>query len=184
MKKALSKSVKTKAALSSDPGTCTYLCVGGDYQLIEDNSQPGYYCENSNGACEEDETVIVDAWPDGSGDGGGTDDGGLSLASSMKARMLPKNTALYRYVRSRKVVRRERGAWAKGYSTPLELTLKELAKYAPKVYKIVSLMAKSSAVASFEVLIPAQKLPSKKSKPKAKAKPTAKKRKSPAKKSK
>ncbi len=168
MKKATSGGKKSNATSSSASGTCLYLCVDGDFQLVQDNSQPGYYCENYFGTCEDGETIEVDAWPDGSDDGGGTDDGGgidngggidggQASARKAKSRSLPKNTAIYRYVRSRKVVRRERGAWAKGFSTPLEMTLKELAKYAPKVYKIVSLMAKNGAVASFEVLIPAQK---------------------------
>jgi len=44
------------------------------------------------------------------------------------------------------------------------MTLKELAKYAPKVHEIVNAASKSKAVASFKVIIPAQKLPGKKKK--------------------
>ena len=98
----------------------------------------------------------------GSNDDGGGDDGGGAFASAARSRSLPKNTALYRFVPSRKVVRRVRGAWAKGMMTPLEMTLKELSKFAPKVYGIVNAMSKNRAVVSFQVLIPAQKIPKKK----------------------
>ncbi len=169
MKKKVSRSkVSNSNVLSaSGGGTCSFTCIGGEWQLSSDDSEPGYYCEDSLGECppdQEGETVVVDAWPDGTEEEGGTeeggtDDGGGSLASTQA---LPKNTALYRFVRSRKVVRRVRGAWAKGYYTPLEMTLKELAKFAPKVYKIVKVISKNRAVDSFQVLIPAQKLPRKK----------------------
>ena len=53
------------------------------------------------------------------------------------------------------------------------MTLKELAKFAPKVYKIVNAMAKNRSVVSFQVVVPSQKLPSRKKGTGVVKKPTA-----------
>lgn len=169
MKKMSRPDTNKSAAFTSFSvsGTCVYFCDEPEWMLVEDRSNPGYYCENTYGACSvASATIEVDALPEE--ESGET---AVSMASRARApaskkttvsnheTSIPKNAALYRYVRQSKKLRRVRGAWSKGQYAPLEMTLKELAKFAPNVSEIVSAMAKNKAVASFQVIVPAQKIP-------------------------
>ena len=157
-KKAAAASQSISALIPPETGTCTYGCFVGLWLLSEDNSQPGYECPPELGDCETTgEFMEVDAYPIGGGGGEG-----VTASSAMAAPIaLPKNSALYQYHPDRKTFRRLRGAWAIGHFTPLEMTLKELAKFAPKVFKLVNPKTKSRAVISFQVIVPSQTLPSK-----------------------
>ena len=96
----------------------------------------------------------------------------LNQTARIRSMALPSNSALYEFHGERKVLRRVRGAWKKGNYTPLEMTLKELAKFAPKVFKIVNAMAKNRSVVSFQVVVPSQKLSPRKKGPTVSKKPT------------
>ncbi len=88
---------------------------------------------------------------------------------------LPKNTALYTYDTKMKLLRRTHGKWEKGYMAPYMLPIKELAKIDKKLAAIASTLIKTKAIASFELIVPAQKRASGKSVAKKKSvKPSAK----------
>ncbi|MDZ4850218.1 MAG: hypothetical protein SGI77_13120 [Pirellulaceae bacterium] len=168
MKKKSKPSTKsTLKSLIGGENTCVFYCSNDEWQLVEDNSSEGYHCDPTSGICDsnEDTYITEDAIEDeeggDGGDGGGDGDGGEDemLASRPRISDLPKNSALYRYSLPRRILRRVRGAWAKGHYAPLEMTLKELAKFAPRVSKIVGAMAKDRCVASFEVIVPSRKRP-------------------------
>ena len=144
-KKSVSKKSSAQPNQTSDPGTCTYECLDGQYSLQYDHSNEGFYCENEHGNCNGNGTVTVEAWP-------------YEYEWQIKPVTLPKNAALYRYDSDRKVLRRVRGEWSKGHSTPLEMDLKELAKRAPRVHAIAAAMVKHSAVTTFEIIVPTQKV--------------------------
>ncbi len=189
MKKKSKPSSKIALAASLEGGTCVYMSISGEFVLVEDHSEPGFHCDDSLGPSDDDEGTLIttsaisdepgedggeDGGEEGGGDGGGEEGGGedggdgggqsLELKQSRRAKLmaLPKNSALYEFQGERKVLRRVRGAWRKGHYTPLEMTLKELAKFAPKVRDIVNAMAKNRSIVSFQVVVPSQKLPPRK----------------------
>jgi hypothetical protein len=175
----MKKSIKgaSTSASNQPPNTCAYYCDHDTqtWNLFSDFSEPGYWCPDDVGPCDPEihnDSLVIDA----------IEIEEFSSASAKKAKAavaagptLPKNTALYIYDTKMKLLRRTHGKWEQGYMAPYMLPLRELAKIDKKLAEIASNLVKTKAIASFELIVPAQKTASGKSVAKKKPiKPAAK----------
>jgi hypothetical protein len=132
---------KTKSALAV-ANQCQYRCVNGKWKLEVDNSPPGFFCPLTQpGACNNGAIVSTPAVPNPP----------PSLAA---------NSAEYVFNKSSKSLHFKDGTCGKGKHFPPAITIKELAKLDPDAAELVKSMQKNKRIASFSIVLKAQKVES------------------------
>ena len=129
---------KTKSALAA-ANQCQYRCVAGSWRLEVDNSLPGFFCPTTlTGTCTDGATKSTPAAVEPP----------LSLAA---------NSAEYVFKKATKSLHFKAGTCGKGKHFPPTMTVKELAVADPDAAELVKSMQKNNRIASFSVILKAQK---------------------------
>jgi hypothetical protein len=130
---------KTTSAIAA-ANECQYRCIAGKWNLDVDNSTTGFYCPTTlPGACTNGATKTTPAVPDPP----------PSLAA---------NSAEYVFKKPTKSLHFKVGTCGKGKHFPLTITVKELAKVDPDAAELVKSMQKNKRIASFSIVLKAQKV--------------------------
>lgn len=121
---------------------CSYRCTNGTFILVGGNAHPGFYCPSDAGAChvEGDELTLpaVELPPDAS-------------------RALALNQGQYTYHVASKKLLFSGGKSGPGRFFPNEISVKDLAKFDEKSAELVKSIQKNKSVATFSIILKAQK---------------------------
>ncbi|MEQ1827740.1 MAG: hypothetical protein ABL921_17405 [Pirellula sp.] len=121
---------------------CTYECQDGSFSLVNDDSNPGFFCPNSLSSCTvTGEQKTITALPD-----------------PPEALKMGKNSGQYVYHADSKKLLFSCGECGKGKHFHPELTVKELAKIDPDTAELVKSLQKNKKVATFSVILKAQNI--------------------------
>ena len=128
---------KTAIAAANE---CQYLCVNNKWRLEIDNATEGFYCPApQSGGCTNGATKWTPAVP-------------------IPPMELAANNAEYVYRKSTKSLHFKAGSCGRGKHFPLAITVKELTKFDPDAAELVKSMQKNKRIASFSVVLKAQKI--------------------------
>lgn len=144
----MTKTSKKSQATRGNYNSCYYWCNEdvSEWQLIEDNSEPGYFCPATYGPCLDGQDTLE------------TDAVELEGITASTPRLsLPKDSALYVIEPTRKLVRRVKGKWSKGMTAAHEITFTELAKIDKKLAETAVSLAKNKSIVGAHIIVPAQK---------------------------
>jgi hypothetical protein len=132
---------KTKTALLAG-NQCGYKCENGQWVLKVNNAPPGFYCPTSlPSGCNNGDTKSTPAIAI-------PDPDSISLVA---------NSAEYIYRKSTTSLHFKAGTCGKGKFFPTEISAKDLAKVDPDAAELVKLMQKNKRIASFSIVLKAQK---------------------------
>lgn len=123
--------------------TCSYRCENGLFVLLGGNAQPGYYCPSDAGSCStEGEEISLPA---------------VEIPPDASRRLAPNQGQYIYHVASKNLLFSE-GKSGPGRFFPNEISIKELAKFDEKSAELVKSMVKNKSVASFSIILKAQKI--------------------------
>lgn len=138
---AKKKAVAVEATVAG-ADQCQYKCLNGTWKLVVNNAPQGSFCPFTlSGGCTEGNTKWTPASV--------IPDEPLSLVA---------NSAEYVYRKSTKSLYFNAGTCGKGKHFPPVITAKELTKIDPDAAELVKSMQKNKRIASFSVVLKAQKI--------------------------
>ena len=121
---------------------CRYECIGEQWKLVENNAPIGFVClPTLGGTCTNGSFTSTPAVP--------IPDEPLALVA---------NSAEYVYSKSSKSLHFKSGTCSKGKHFPSVISVKDLAKIEADAAELVKSMQKNKRIASFSVVLKAQKV--------------------------
>lgn len=130
-----------KAKLAAAALPCKYECQNGHWVLVENHAPEGFVClPTSSGTCTNGSFKSTPA---------------VAIPDDPPA--LAANSAEYVYSKSSKSLHFKAGTCGKGKHFPPTISVKDLAKIDPDAAELVKSMQKNKRVASFSVVVKAQK---------------------------